>query len=342
MTTLKKLFNIHLVRSIVLIIPLLFVSSCIEEPVFDNTPKGNFEALWKIIDERYCFLDEKGVDWNAIHDKYEKKITPDMSSEGLFEVLGNMLAELKDGHVNLYAAHDVARYWKWYEDYPANFSIDLVKKKYLKTNYKIASGLKYTIFSNNIGYIYYESFSDDIGDGNLNEVLSYLAICDGIIIDVRDNGGGTVTNSTRFSARFTNEKILTGYISHKTGKGHSDFSEPYPIYLEPSNGIRWQKKAVVLTNRHCFSATNDFVNSMRCLPNVTIIGDRTGGGAGLPLSSELPNGWSVRFSSSPQFAVDKKSIEGGIDPDISVSITSADYMKEYDRIIENAIVFLKK
>ena len=88
------------------------------------------------------------------------------------------------------------------------------------------------------------------------------------------------------------------YIRHKTGKGHNDFSEPYPIELEPSNSIRWQKKTVVLTNRRSYSATNDFVNQMSCLPNVTIMGDKTGGGSGMPFTSELPNGWTVRFSAS--------------------------------------------
>ena len=58
------------------------------------------EALWKIIDEQYCFLDYKQIDWDAIHDKYQPLITPGMSYDGLFEILGNMLAELKDGHVN--------------------------------------------------------------------------------------------------------------------------------------------------------------------------------------------------------------------------------------------------
>ena len=60
-----------------------------------------------------------------------------------------------------------------------------------------------------------------------------------------------------------------------------------------------KRKVVVLTNRHSYSATNDFVNSMRCFPNVTLVGDKTGGGSGLPFSSELPNGWGVRFSASP-------------------------------------------
>ena len=160
--------------------------------------------------------------------------------------------------------------------------------------------MKYKIFDNNIGYIRYESFSSGVGDGNLDEILVYLATCNGLIIDVRDNGGGNLTNSSRIAARFTNNKILTGYIQHKTGTGHSDFSKPEPIYLEPSNSIRWQKKVVILTNRRCYSATNDFVNLMRSIDNGNIIqvGDQTGGGSGLPFTSELPNGWSIRFSAS--------------------------------------------
>ena len=75
------------------LLPLL--NGCIREEEFDNTPQGNFEALWKIIDEQYCFLDYKQIDWDAIHDKYQPLITPGMSYDGLFEILGNMLAELK-------------------------------------------------------------------------------------------------------------------------------------------------------------------------------------------------------------------------------------------------------
>ena len=66
---------------IVLMLPFL-LSGCIREEKFDNTPQDNFEALWKIIDEKYCFLDYKQIDWNAIHDKYQPFITPNMSKEG--------------------------------------------------------------------------------------------------------------------------------------------------------------------------------------------------------------------------------------------------------------------
>lgn len=319
-------------------IPLLLLplfAGCIREEEFDNTPQGNFEALWKIIDEQYCFLDYKQIDWDAIHDQYQPLITPNMSSDGLFEVLGNMLAELKDGHVNLYSASNTARYWDWYLDYPRNYDEALVEQ-YLGRDYRIASGLKYTILEDNIGYISYTSFSDGIGEGNLDEALSYLAACNGLIIDVRNNGGGNLTYSTRFAARFTNERVLTGYILHKTGPGHSDFSEPEPIYVDPSDGVRWQKKAVVLTNRHSYSATNDFINAMRYMPQVTLLGDKSGGGSGLPFTSELPNGWTVRFSASPHLDADKQQIEFGIDPDVKVDMTEEDKASGLDTLIEAA------
>lgn len=322
-----------------LIFCLGLLSSCIREEEFVNNPQGNFEQLWKIIDEQYCFLDYKQIDWDEIHTRYQKLITPNMGSEGLFEVLSEMLYELQDGHVNLASAHNVSYYDAWYQDYPRNFRADLLEDSYLgraSTDYRTAAGLKYEILKDNIGYIRYESFADPVGNGNLDEVLSYLSVCNGLIIDVRDNGGGNATNSARIASRFTNEKILTGYISHKTGIGHNDFSKPYAIYLEPANGVRWQKKVVVLTNRRSFSATNDFVNHMRCLPNVTTIGDKTGGGSGMPFTSELPNGWSVRFSASPHFDAEMNHIEFGIEPDIKADMLQEDELRGKDTLIEMA------
>ena len=173
-------------------------------------------------------------------------------------------------------------------------------------------------------------------------MFRYLDICNGLIIDVRNNGGGELTNASRLAGRFTNEKTLVGYLCHKTGKGHSDFSEPVPMYIDPSDGIRWQKPVVVLTNRHSYSATNDFVNSMRYCPLVTLMGDKTGGGSGMPFSSELPNGWGVRFSACPSYDADMQQIEFGIEPDIAVGLLADDQALGIDTIIETARAFLNK
>ena len=319
---------------------LLLFASCIREEEYDNSAVGNFEALWTLIDEHYCYLDYKQIDWDAIRGQYRVQVTDDMGSDALFEVLGNMLAELRDGHVNLYSAWNTARYWDWYLDYPRNFSEALIED-YLGRDYRIGGGARYTILKDNIGYVYYPDFSAGIGDGNLDEMLLYLGVCNGLIIDVRGNGGGNLTTSSKLAARFTNERVHVGYLQHKTGPGHSDFSDPEPIYIDPSDGVRWQKPVVVLTNRHSYSATNDFVNSMRCFPQVTLVGDRTGGGGGMPFSSELPNGWGVRFSASPTLDADGQHIEDGIDPDIHVDMTEEDEARGVDTIIETARKALK-
>ena len=323
---------------------MLSATSCIREDVSGNTPEANFESLWKIIDEQYCFLDYKkqeyGLDWDQVHETYAKRITPSMGWEALFEVLSEMVAELRDGHVNLTSSLASSQYRQWFDSYPRNFS-DSIQSIYLKKDYNQSSGLTYQILENNIGYIYCSSFSNGIGDGNLDQTLNRLAICDGLIIDVRNNGGGNLTTAQKLAARFTNQKTLVGYMTHKTGKGHSDFSNPYPVYIEPSNGIRWQKRAVVLTNRRSFSATNDFVNSMKQFPLITIVGDKTGGGSGLPFTSEIPCGWSIRFSASPMLDPQMNQIEFGINPDVKVDMTSEDMQKGKDTMIEIACKLLK-
>ncbi len=337
-------------RSLSGLLPLLVLSlcamvSCITEDVPPDTRRGNFEALWKIMDEHYCFFDYKaeecGVDWDEVKARYAPAISEGMSNEQLFEVLGNMLRELRDGHVNLYASHDVARYADWYDNYPTNYS-DSLLRIYLgrATDYRQASTLRYRVIDGNIGYLRVPTFEYSIGTGNIGETMRYLALCDGLIVDVRNNGGGILTEAQELAGIFVNEKTCGGYITHKTGHGHNDFSSPKAITIDPFAGLRWQKKVVILTNRHTYSAANCFVMICKGLPNVTIMGDRTGGGAGLPFTSELPNGWSMRLSACPMYDRNMVLTEQGIDPDIHVDITPEDYRNGIDTMIERARQFL--
>ena len=334
-----KAIKRHIVWVTLFIFHFSLITSCIDEDEHDDTPQGNFEALWKIIDEHYCFFDYKqheyGLDWNDVYNKYKVRAREGLNREQLFEVLTDMLAELRDGHVNLAAAFDYGRYWTWHENYPTNFS-DSLQRIYLGTDYRIASGLQYTIFDDNIGYVYYGSFQNGIGEGNLDEVIQHLMLCNGLILDIRNNGGGTLTYAEKLAARFCHEKTLVGYQQHKTGKGHNDFSEIKEQYIEPSSNMRWQKPVVVLTNRHVFSAANEFVKYMKCMPQVKIVGDKTGGGAGLPFSSTLPNGWTVRFSACPIYDRQRQHTEFGIEPDYYVSLKGVDFADGKDTLIEFA------
>ena len=325
--------------SIIAVLLALLTSCQKSDFEYDESPQGNLDALWELIDQRYCFLTYKekelGISWQEMHAKYSAKLNAKMSRVQLFEVLCQMVGELKDGHVNISTSLDLGRNWSWKEDYPENLDTEL-RNQYLGTDYHIGSGLKYTILPDNIAYVVYESFSDGIGDGNLSDMIAHLRLCNGMILDIRGNGGGELTNAEKLSQRFTNEKVLVGFTSHKTGKGHDDFSEPRAEYIEPSKGIRWQKPVVLLVNRSCYSAANTFVRNMKEMPLVTVIGDQTGGGSGLPFTSELPIGWSVRFSASPSFDARMQQIEFGIEPDVRASLDESLAREGKDSMIEEA------
>lgn len=317
-----------------------FFSSCEKADVYDDSPVANFQALWKIIDERYCFFDYKAavydLDWDDVYRRYSKLVSDDMSQRGLFDVMARMLGELRDGHVNLISHFNISRYSAFYLDYPHNFSADLLQKT-LGDYYHYVNGLYAVILPDNTGYVYCGSFENSIGEAALDEVLKYLAFCHAIIVDVRDNGGGSLDSSERLASRFTNSDLLTGYVCHKTGTGHSDFSSPEPVYLSAAaEHVRWQKPVVVLTNRRTFSAANDFVRCMRCTPQCTVVGDKTGGGSGLPMSQEMPNGWSVRFSACPTFDIDMEQTEFGIEPDVHATLSDEDVLRGVDTILEKA------
>lgn len=326
-------------KAILWIAALLPFTSCIKEDEYSNSREGNFEALWAIIDERYCFFKEAeeqfGLNWNAVYDKYKPMAQACENDAELFDVLGEMLYELRDGHVNLSSIYGTSYYRDWSLNYPVNFS-DSIQRNYLGNSYRLTNGIKYTILDDSIGYVYVESFAGGFNTDNLTMMLYNLKDCKGIVLDIRNNGGGMLTAAEKLASIFTKEKIHCGYIQHKTGKGHNDFSAPEKLYLEPSKGAKWLRPVAVLTNRSVYSAANHFVMLMRELPNTIIIGDKTGGGSGMPLNSTLPNGWNIRFSACPILDREGKNTEFGIEPDIKCGMKEEDWNRGVDTMIESA------
>lgn len=297
-------------------VAIVSLQSCHSTEQWDNDPYGNFDALWTTIDRHYCYFDQKDVDWNALYDTYRDRLRPEMTDRELFTVLSDLLSNLRDGHTNLASPFDVYYYRAWWSDYPQNYSARLVEQYYLNFSWLTASGIIYGTLPDNIGYMRIDSFSAGMGEGNIDYVLYYLRSCSALIIDIRDNGGGDLTNVEKLVSRFITQPLLGGYIMHKSGPGHDEFSKPFPYTIDPAGKGRqmWGKPVAVLVNRSTFSAANDFTSIMSRLPQVKIVGSTTGGGGAMPFNSMLPNGWAVRFSSSPLLTPEMKSTENGIDP----------------------------
>lgn len=324
--------------------------SCSVREEFTPDPITNYNVLWKTLDEHYSFFDiklPKDSTWRDMYHKHYEKLSPKMTQDSLFLVMTELMSELRDGHVNLITPFDYGRYWRWRSDYPSNYSGDLIAN-YLGKKYRIAGGLRYTMIEHNghqkdsIGYLRFSSFASGLSEGNLNAALSRLSACHALIIDIRENGGGNVSTSDRFAQHFMDTPRLVGRTRHKTGPRHKDFSPWKDIRLDPiKQGIKWLRPVVVLVNRGVYSAANDFTMKMKGLPRVCIMGDNTGGGGGLPMSSELPNGWAIRFSSTQTLDIHGNNVELGIAPDETSSLDKALALRGIDSMIEQAITYIK-
>lgn len=332
----------RIVQSIAICIFFLFLYGCRKDAgpeQLPTTPVAIFDEAWNLMDRNYAMFGIKGVDWDNNYRTFKTSINDGMSSQALFTTIRDMLETLKDGHVSLIAGSDTAVYDQFYKSYPANFNWQNIRENYLDNQYSTSGPLVYKI-DQGVAYIYYNSFYNDIDDTQVDKALGEANQASGLIIDVRNNPGGKTKNADKFFQRFITARKLVKYEKRKRGPGHEDFFEPEPVYLNAA-GISFLKPVVVLTNRTCFSACNDFVMYMSTLPNVTIMGDQTGGGGGIPSEHVLANGWKIKYTSTVTLSPDKNHIENGIQPDVAVGISTFDEFSGKDPILEKAFLSLQ-
>lgn len=324
---------------LLLLLLLLGCEKAFIDPQPDNDPVTNFEVLWETVDLKYSFFALKEVDWDSIYHVYRPQVHAEMGPVELFDVMAAMLNELEDGHVNLVSPFDRSRYWDWSLNSPENFNFSVIERNYLEPEYRITGPFWNTVIDS-VGYIYYGSFSSGFDTTQLDLLIRTFSQYKGLIFDVRNNGGGMVSNAFTIASRFADEELVTYYEQFRNGREHDDFTELYPRFVRPAE-TQYKKPVVVLTNRSSYSATNDFVAIMRNFPQVTILGDTTGGGGGLPGDYDLPNGWRFRFSTSQSFTPDGLNMEPGIPPDEYVAIDPQDEIRGVDTIIEEALELLR-
>ena len=327
------------------LIPAAMISC--EKLFMDDDPGSDpgqvFEEIWDFTDRHYSFFEEKGVDWDSLYAVYRPQVEPDMHPIEFFDLCAELLYALRDGHVNLLSSFDRSRYWKWYLDHPENFYYPIIERHYFQGNQRYVGPLQFVFLSQDIAYVYYSSFANTVSESNLDLIINSIQDLDGVILDVRHNGGGSPDNGRDMASRFTNERVFAGTNYIKSGPGHDDFQE-HRVYINPHDGPRYDGKVVLLTNRRSYSATTYFAQYMRELDNVTLVGDTTGGGAGLPAFRDLPNGWLLRVSSSKFYDVDGNSIESGVPPDVYAEIPEVNdsLLLTEDPIIETAIDLIRE
>ena len=140
----------------------------------------------------------------------------------------------------------------------------------------------------------------------------------GIILDLRTNSGGYAEAvHALVSCFFSGEKDLY-YSRFKSGKSHSDVGEKIISTVKGNSWVNENVPVVLLIGRYTYSAANLCSFILADLPNVTLIGERTGGGGGSRNDVVLPNGWVLCYTITKNYSMDDIDMEIGIEPDIYV------------------------
>jgi C-terminal processing protease CtpA/Prc len=138
---------------------------------------------------------------------------------------------------------------------------------------------KVEILPGNVGYISFTYFGDpEAGAAKMGAAMQFVADTEALIIDLRRNGGATHLALMDLLTRYLVEdsKIVTAKTKWR---GEAPDFIKNPIVL-PTTAPRYLEKPVyLLTSQRTFSGAEGFAYNLQAIKRVTIVGERTGGGA---------------------------------------------------------------
>lgn len=208
---------------------------------------------------------------------------------------------------------------------------------------------EYRALPGNIAYVALNEFGDAKAAEGFEAKLDEIAKATALIIDVRQNGGGNSSNGYRVLSALTDKPFATSRWSTALYKPvFRAWGRPPETYAEeadqipPGAGRHFTGRVVVLTSASTYSAAEDFTVAFDAMKRGTIIGEPTGGSTGQPLMFKLPGGGAGYVCSKRDTYPDGKEFVGvGIQPQIVVRPTVDDLRAGKDRVLEEAVKYLK-
>lgn len=286
----------------------------------DTSRAALFDELWNETDLTYSMFALKHVNWDSIGAVYRPRALAAPNDAVFASVLGQMLMELHDRHVSLTAGSSAGTMaYHAPEDFaPIDFDPNIIDKQYVTQSAPSPLHLRVGWLTPSVGYIRIASFIGSGWEGEMDAALQSLANADRLVIDIRGNFGGSYQLAVAIAGRFTTSPRTFGYVRLRNGPSHDDLTDYVAETLTPQ-GRQFTGPVYLLTNRRVYSAAEDFTLALRGLPNVTVVGDTTGGSSGKPIVRELANGWTYELSTWIQYTPDRRVVEDvGLAPAVVV------------------------
>jgi carboxyl-terminal processing protease len=315
-------------------------------PVDSDRNLADFEAVWNAVDDHYPYLEFKGIDWDSLHTAFLPRVEAARGDE-FYPVLNDLLAQLRDGHVFYKTPGGGRQIFPWV---PPRRLRDqdrynpFVVRGYFDEPLRLSpsGAIEYGILPDGIGYIFLADFHEDYLIRDFPAVMGRMLGTRGLIIDIRQRVGGTPQNVAAVVSRF-----LTGPQAMPPAYLYGAGVDWLPV--SPAGGTPYTAPVVVLINGLTFSAGEFCAEMLKQLPNVTAVGDTTGGGSAGNTSApgysnpfHLPSGKWFEVGNLDIRRYDGLPWESlGVPPDIPVEQPLADLAAGHDRQLEYAIDLLK-
>ena len=206
--------------------------------------------------------------------------------------------------------------------------------------------VEFSLLDNGLGYVKIYSFSD-------NELLSVQLWermmqnlnengIPGLIIDMRQNGGGSGFLADQMAAYFFNEPLelgMSGFYDENLGEFYFNPERTDRFYL-PSEDLRYNGRVAVVTGPNCASACEFFTYNMTREGRADVIGNYpTAGLGGSQNLFQMPDFEMLQISIGRPVDMDGNIIvEGtGVAPTVRVPVTEETLFAEGDPLLDTAI-----
>lgn len=355
----------------------------------DGTFSQVFDAFWNGMNNNYLFWDIDTTDWDAMYTRYKPvfaqlNLNDSNDVKKSVQYFRQMTSGLVDSHYNLsFSYSSIAdssvdpafeRKVKSSDYHAPYFYAPLDYYDYLDsattiygydsttnpTSYRFAMAGTYNknvLFFTCNEFELKSSYEATTSNG-IKPVLKYFfnylknppADFKGIIIDVRGNGGGEVTDLNFLLGRLITSPLTFGYTRYKSGNGRLDYTPWAPAIITPQADAKAVSVPImVLADNFSVSLAELTTMAIHTMPTGKFIGETTWGANGPLTSNEFFNGgqftaanFLFAYTSSSEFKyIDNKIYEGkGFPPDESVPYNAAAIRAGRDLALEKALTLI--
>jgi C-terminal processing protease CtpA/Prc len=223
-----------------------------------------------------------------------------------------------------------------------------------------------------IAYLALNSFGNPAIDSLFKARLPELYGAKALIIDLRNNGGGSTGIGTEILQYLMTDTLMQH--SRYYTRQHRAANKAWGVYVRPKDTVgdvgateNWLSyhdqyyyafdyapdtihlqarrvvvPTVILTGNNTASAAEDFLISAANQPHMIRIGEPTYGSTGQPYQFSLGGGFNARVCTKKDTYPDGSPFVGvGIQPGIAVSPTVKDVIEQNDPVLARALVYLK-